>query len=236
MFSLHDAPARLCDGIDRRELLRVGGLGLLGLSLPALLEAQAQAAPGTRGDRTFGKARNVIFLWLQGGPPQHETFDPKPDAPAEIRGPFRPIATNVPGIRFGELLPRTARRADRLAVVRSLSTNDQNHDVSGYWVLTGYPYGPGSARQIRPADWPYFGSVIKMLKPSERLPALTSVWLPDLMRLNDNVRPAGQTAGFLGNLWEPELFVGDPASPNYHIEGLTLPDDVSRVRIDRRLD
>src|SRR5947209_4231681 len=83
-------------------------------------------------------------------------------------------------------------------------------------------YGPGGARQIKPTDWPYFGSLVKMLKPSARLPALTSVWLPDLMRLNDNVTPAGQTAGFLGKSWEPERFVGDPASPDYRIEGLSL--------------
>ena len=93
-------------------------------------------------------------------------------------------------------------------------------------MLTGYPYGPGSARQIKPTDWPYFGSIVKMLKPSERLPALTSVWLPDVMRLNDNVTPAGQTAGFLGKLWEPERFVGDPAAADYHIEGLSLPRDM----------
>src|ERR1700760_96853 len=118
MLSIHQRPARLCDGIDRREWLRVGGLATLGLSLPALLAAEARTA------RSFGKAKNVLFLWLQGGPPQHETFDPKPDAPVDIRGPFRPIATNVPGIRFCELLPRTACYADKLAVVRSLHTND----------------------------------------------------------------------------------------------------------------
>ncbi|MEY2727016.1 MAG: hypothetical protein RLZZ458_2883, partial [Planctomycetota bacterium] len=115
---------------------------------------------------TFGKATNVIFLWLQGGPPRHETFDPKPNAPLEIRGPFKPSSTNVPGIQFSELLPRTSRYADRMAVVRSLSTRDDNHDVSGYWLLTGYPYLTGSARQIKPSDWPYFGSVVKMLRPS----------------------------------------------------------------------
>ncbi|HMF14953.1 MAG TPA: DUF1501 domain-containing protein, partial [Gemmataceae bacterium] len=178
----------------------------------------------------------MIFLWLQGGPPQHETFDPKPDAPVDIRGPFRPIATNVPGIRYCELLPRTARHADKLAVIRSLSTRDDNHDVSGYWLLTGYAYGPGSARQIKPTDWPYFGSIVKMLKPSQKLPALTSVWIPDVMRLNDNVTPAGQTAGFLGKQWEPERFVGDPALPKYQIEGLGLSGDLTAVRIDRRRD
>src|SRR6266481_4816118 len=125
MFSLHDRPSSLCDGIHRRELLRVGGLSVLGLGLPDLLSGNALSAPTPpEYARTFGKAKNVIFLWLQGGPSQHETFDPKPDAPEEIRGPFRPIATTVPGIRFCELLPRTACRADKLAVVRSLYTND----------------------------------------------------------------------------------------------------------------
>lgn len=216
---------------SRREWLQVGGLGVLGLSLTDLLAARSvvnaatQENPLTKGlaGTTFGRAKNVIFLWLQGGPPQHETFDPKPDAPVDIRGPFNPIQTNIPGIQFCELLPRTAQRADKLAVIRSLSTDDNNHDVSGYWVLTGYPYGPGSARQIKPNDWPYIGSVVKMLKPSEKLPALTSVWLPDMMRLNDNVTPAGQTGGFLGAMWDPERFVGDPAAENYRIEGLSLP-------------
>src|SRR5262249_48470643 len=134
------------------------------------------------------------------------------------------------------LLPRTARHADKLAVVRSLSTRDDNHDVSGYWLLTGHPYGPGSARQIKPTDWPYFGSIVKMLKPRRELPALTSVWIPDVMRLNDNVTPAGQTAGFLGKPWEPERFVGDPAAPDYRVEGLGLAGDLTRVRVDRRRD
>lgn len=242
MFSLEDHAPPPNDGISRREWLRVGGLSALGLTLPGLLRGGERATSTPAAPRlsralqgaTFGRARNVIFLWLQGGPPQHETFDPKPDAPVDIRGPFRPIATNVPGMRFSELLPRIACRADKLAVVRSIATNDDNHDVSGYWVLTGYPYGPGSARQIKPNDWPYFGSIVKMLKPSERLPALTSVWVPDMMRLNDNVTPAGQTAGFLGKLWEPERFVGDPAAPAYQIEGLSLRGDLSRFRLNRR--
>ena len=154
MLSLHDNPLPPNEGPNRREWLRVGGLSLLGLSLPDVLRADARTTPPPAapalardlGAATFGKAKSVIYLWLQGGPPQHETFDPKPDAPAEIRGPFKPIQTNVPGIRFCELLPRTARIADKLAVIRSMATDDDNHDVSGYWVLTGYPYGPGSAR------------------------------------------------------------------------------------------
>ena len=238
----HDGTSLCDDGLNRREWLRVGGLSAIGLSLPELLAAKnALAAPaqapklasGLSG-AMFGKAKNVIFLWMQGGPPQHETFDPKPEAPLEIRGEFKPIHTNVPGIDFCELLPRTAQRADKLAVIRSLCTDDNNHDVSGYWVLTGYPYGPGTARAIKPTDWPYMGSVIKMLKPSERLPALTSVWLPDMMRLNDNVTPAGQTAGFMGAMWEPERFVGDPSAGNYRIEGLSLPVELPPQRMNER--
>ncbi|MEX0675820.1 MAG: DUF1501 domain-containing protein [Pirellulales bacterium] len=234
MLSIEDRPYTLCDRITRRELMRIGGLNLLGLSLPALLRAQAQAAT-VAGDPTFGRAKNVIYLWLQGGPPQHETFDPKPLAPVEIRGPFRPIATNVPGIQFCELLPRTARIADRLAVVRSMSTDDNTHDTSGYWVLTGNKYPGGTAREIKPSDWPYFGSIVKMLKPSERVPALTSVWIPDIIRLNENVRPAGQTGGFLGAQWDPDRFIGDPSDENYRIEGLALENDISPLRLARRV-
>src|SRR5204862_8220308 len=113
---------------------RVGGLSMLGLSLPSLLRASERAPLGLPTDKTFGRAKNIIYLWLAGGPPQHETFDPKPDAPAEVRGPFKPISTNVPGIQFCELLPRTARIADKLAIVRSMATDDNNHDGSGYWV------------------------------------------------------------------------------------------------------
>src|SRR5690348_4155674 len=198
MFSLHEQSR----GLNRRELLRVGGLSALGLSLPGLLSARAPAPRAA----SFGAARNVIFLWLQGGPPQHETFDPKPEAPAEVRGEFKPIATNVPGVRFCELLPRTARIAHKLAVVRSPRTHSDLHDASGYWVLTGYRYAGRQSRQISPTDWPYLGSVVKMLKPSKQLPSFSSVWLPDVMRLNDNVQPAGQTAGFLGKRWDPERF------------------------------
>jgi hypothetical protein len=244
MLSIADTADPRFARSSRREWLHIGALSTVGLSLTDILRAQDSrgplptAAPRLASDigSTFGKAKNVIYLWLQGGPPQHETFDPKPDAPVEIRGEFKPIATNVPGIRFCELLPRTARYADKMAVVRSLSTNNDSHDISGYWVLTGYPYGPGSALRIKPTDWPYFGSIAKLLKPSERLPALTSVWIPDWLRENESITPAGQTAGFLGKLWEPERFVGDPAASNYQIEGLKLTGDVSRVRFDSRHD
>jgi hypothetical protein len=234
MFSLHQRPTRLCDGFSRRELIRVGGLSLLGLSLPGLVHAR-QTAEDSRAGTSFGKAKNVIFLWLQGGPPQHETFDPKPEAPAEIRGEFEPIATNVPGIQICELLPRTAAIADKLAIVRSLCTHSDLHDASGYWILTGYQYKGQQSRQIsRSTDWPYLGSVLKMLAPSPTLPSYTSVWLPDVMRLNDNVQPAGQTAGFMGFGWDPQRVIGDPSDPNFQIEGLALPPEIPPLRLSSR--
>lgn len=235
MFPIWGSSARLCDSVSRRELLRVGGATAWGLSLPALLRARESANAGLlASNQSFGRAKNLIFLYLQGGPPQHETFDPKPRAPAEIRGPFKPIATNVPGIDFCELLPRTARIADKLAVVRSMSTDDNVHSSSGYWVLTGYKYVGPNARTIQSTDWPYFGSLVKMLKPSDRMPPLSTVWIPDIMRLNESVTPAGQTGGLLGAQWTPERFIGDPASANYQVRGLSLG-DLPPLRFQNRI-
>ena len=234
MLSLRDRPVTLCDGVSRRELLRVGGLGILGLSLPQLLQAREATLPGVPStDDTFGRAKNVIFLYLAGGPPQHETFDPKPHAPAEIRGEFKPISTNIPGIHFCELLPRTARIADKLAIVRSMATDDNTHSSSSHWVLTGYKYQGSNARTIQPTDWPYFGSILKKLKPSETLAPLSTVWIPDVMRLNENVTPAGQTGGFLGSQWTPDCFVGNPFDTNYQVEGLRLG-ELSPLRLQQR--
>src|SRR5512134_1631733 len=165
MFSLLGQPSQLCDGLSRREVLRAGGLSLLGLSLPGLLRASDKAPLGVLPtDKVFGRAKSIIYLWLAGGPPQHETFDPKPNAPAEIRGPFQPISTNVPGIQFSELLPRTAGMADKLAVVRSLFTNNNIHGGSGYWVLTGRQLVSGDGENPRSDDWPFMGSMVKLLK------------------------------------------------------------------------
>jgi hypothetical protein len=236
MFSLLDRSSRLCDRIDRREMLRLGGAGAFGLSLPSLLAAgEKQRLPiEVVNDPIFGRAKNIIYLWLQGGPPQHETFDPKPDAPLEIRGPLKPIQTNVVGTQFGELLPRTARIADKLAIVRSLSTNNNIHSSSGYHVLTGNKYIGPNARTISPTDWPWFGSIVKMKKPSEKLPPLSTVWIPDVMRLNENVMPAGQTGGMLGSQWDPDRFVGEPWDPDYEVDGLNLG-DIAPIRLKRRL-
>src|SRR6478752_2037004 len=119
-----------CDGPSRREFLSIGGLSALGLMLPGLLEAQTVSG-------TLGTAKRCILLFMSGGPPQQDTFDLKPDAPAEIRGEFRPIRTNVPGIDVCEQLPRLAHLADKYALVRSLTHRSDNHEPSVYHMMTG---------------------------------------------------------------------------------------------------
>ncbi len=124
--------------------MRIGGLGLLGagLSLSDLLRAKATADGAKTGISSFGQAKSCILLFLMGGPSQHSTWDPKPDAPAEVRGEFGPIATTVSGLSISELLPRTAQVADKLCILRAVSTCDNAHSSSGYYMLTGRPHQP----------------------------------------------------------------------------------------------
>jgi len=223
----------LRDGVSRRELLRVGGLGCLGLALPSLLRA-GPAVPKPAG-ASFGRAKSCILLFLTGGPPQHETFDPKPEAPLEIRGPLGDIATSVPGLRFGELLPQTARVADRLAVIRSMTTDNNSHSTSGYWMLTGYPHD-SKAESLPPAatDWPSVASVVGALKPSTRSP-FSVASLPEIIHNNPNITWPGQDGGFMGHTWNPFVFKCDPSTPKFSIDGMTLPDGVSDARLGERV-
>ena len=228
------APAgtRLCDGVSRREVLRVGGLSALGLSLADLLEARAASKPAT------GKAKSCIVLFLMGGPPQHSTWDPKPDAPAEIRGEFGPIDTKVPGIRYASLLPRLARHADKLCVLRAMSTRDNAHSSSGYYMLTGVPHQPMQVENANPGppnDWPNIGAVVrKLLGDSGGLPS--AVRLPmHIFNTDSSVWP-GQDAGFLGRAADPWLFRCDPGAANFRIPEFTLAADVAVDRLGERRD
>ena len=201
----------------------MGGISALASCLPGLLGSKANGASAVEqpvNARMFGRAKQVIMLFLSGGPPQHETFDPKPLAPAEIRGPFKPISTNVPGIQFSELLPRTAARADRLAVIRSMFTNNNIHGGSGYWVLTGRPMLTGDGEVALPTDWPNMASIVKRFRPSERVPALSAVSLPELFIGNGGNIESGQFGGILGPQYSPELIECRPAEPNSPLGGL----------------
>ncbi len=221
----------------RRDLLKLGGLAALTGGLPSLMPTLARAATSQNlsgAGGCFGRAKQVILLFLAGGPPQHETFDPKPLAPAEIRGPFRPIQTNVPGIDLCELLPRTAVRADKLAIIRSMFTNNQIHGGSGYWVLTGQPMLTSDGENAAPTDWPNLASIVKRFRPSDKLPSLSAVSLPELFIGNGGNIESGQFGGILGPQWSPEIIECHPAEPHSPLGGLyasKVPADQMRRRV-----
>ena len=233
MLSIIDPNDRNTSGINRRDWLRIGGLNALGLSLGSPLLAEGESSITVEQAATFGRAKNVIYLYLGGGPPQHETFDPKPDAPVDLRGPFKPIQTNIPGTQFCELLPRTSRIADKLAVMRGLSTDDNTHSTSAYWMLTGFKYQGPNARELHPSDWPNLGSVVKLLKPSDTVP-FSFAWLPEPMVANPGVLVSGQSAGFLGSQADPDRFTCNPHSPDFAIKEFSLPGDISPLRLNKR--
>src|SRR5438132_4171013 len=152
----------LCDGLTRRDFLRIGSLGAFGFALSDLLRGQSARA-ASRAIGSFGKAKACILLFPYGSPPQHETFDPKPEAPAEVRGEMGAIASSVPGLQVCEHLPRVARVMDRVTVVRSMTHPYPEHGVA--YAVSGIPtYTP--ALETRPRDpqhWPFIGSVVDYL-------------------------------------------------------------------------
>ncbi len=232
MLSLQANSTRLCDGISRREMMRVGGLGALGLSLPQLLREQAGGAQ--RG--SLRRAKRCIILFLLGGPPQHETFDPKPNAPAEIRGEFQPIASATPGLQVGELMPRTASLTEEIAVLRAMSTDDNAHSSSGYWMLTGYPHAPKNRENAKPGapnNWPCLAAMTRHLMGDRgSLPA--SIRLPEEIWNTGRLVWPGQDAGFLSAAADPWLLTCDPNSPDFQAPDIGLPDDVSTARMAGR--
>jgi hypothetical protein len=235
MFCLHDRGTDLCDGLTRREWLRVGGLGMAGLTLPALLRARRADAFAATPART-GKAKSCIVLFFLGGPPQHETWDPKPQAPAEIRGPLQPIASAVPGLHVGELMPRTARLTDKICVLRAVTTNDNAHSSSGYYMTTGTPHIPMGAENVKPGapnNWPCLGTLVRSTVPDDgRLPA--AITLPEQAANDGNLTWPGQDAGFLGRTADPWLLNGDPSAADFQLPGLALPPEVTAQRFEAR--
>ncbi len=218
--------------------MRVGGLGALGLSLPTLLTGGTSAfGSGTSGataSARFGRAKSCILLFLAGGPPQHETFDPKPDAPSEVRDVFRSIPTRVPGIHVCETLPYTARIMDRLTVIRSMATDIDAHSTSGAFMLTGYePATKAENVPPGPQDWPSLAAVVGAMKPSARSP-MSSVVLPEILANDGNIVWPGQDGGFMGSAWHPLVMRCDPTQVPIPIEGLTRLQEVSEVRLEDR--
>lgn len=237
MISIRSSSTRWCDRISRREVLQIGGLGGLGLTLGQLLDPhRAEASISGQVQPSGGRAKSCIILFLMGGPPQHSTWDPKPDAPAEVRGEIGSIPTSVPGVQFGALMPQLAKQAHRLAILRAVSTNDNAHSSSGYYMLTGHPHQPMNAENANPGapnNWPYLGSIVQRLtKTPGRLP--DCVRLPMHIFNTDGSIWPGQDSGFLGRTANPWLFRCEPGSANYKIPEFTLPVEVPADRLTGR--
>jgi hypothetical protein len=211
--------------ISRRHLLEVGGMGVLGLSLPHFLYA-------TERTNRKPRAKAVILLHQYGGPSHHDTLDMKPVAPDAIRGEFQPVATKVPGITICERLPRLAQVADKFTVVRSLYHDMKNHNSAGYYSLTGYA-PPTDDQRLRDSRdlFPAYGSIVDRLAPA-KVGVPTFVSYPYVLR-DGSITP-GQHASFLGKAHDP-LFIGqDPNSADFRLPELSLPANLTLDRLENR--
>jgi hypothetical protein len=223
MFSITD-PLRP-DRLSRRRFIQVGTVGL-GLTLPRLLRAE-------QAERATKREKSIILIFCNGGPAHLDTFDLKPDAPSEIRGPFRPIRTAVPGVQVCELLPELAKCAGDFSLIRSVSHSDALHPSATYWALTGHQPGK-STLDLKPAPshMPAVGSVLAKYRPSRaELPSY--VLAPQLCYDVSNTQP-GQHAGLLGGAFDPFLVEGDPAAGAFEVQGLSLNDQLSLKRLRDR--
>jgi Protein of unknown function (DUF1501) len=212
----------------RRQALIAGGLGTVGLSLPQLLHAETRTRTSSR--------KSVILVVPWGGPSQHDTFDPKPDAPAEVRSVFKPIRTRTAGLMMGEHLPRLAAMSNRFSVLRAVSHHISTHNAATHFVLTGYPPQVINAELTNASrqDYPTIGSALARYTPSsDHMPSY--VQLPQPMQDNGAFSP-GQLGGFLGPAYDPLVVTPDPSSGKFIIHGLKAPPDVGPERADSRRD
>jgi uncharacterized protein (DUF1501 family) len=209
-----------CDGLTRRDFLHAGSLTALGLTLPGFL---AQKAAGAAADRDV----NCIMLFLVGGPSQIDTFDPKPKAPAEVRGPFQPIDTKVPGIQISEIFPKVAQHADKFSLIRSVyHTATAVHDTGHQMMQTGRLFSGG-------IEHPHVGCVLGYLK-GQRGEVPAHVLLPRPIGRTGGNLPHGHTAGYLGKQYDPFILNADPSDPKFKVPDLLPPDYISAVRAERR--
>jgi len=209
-----------CDGLTRRDFLHAGALSTLGLTLPGLLAYRASAA-------TRDRDVNCIMIFLVGGPSHIDTFDPKPNAPDEVRGPFKPIRTSVPGTQITEIFPKTAKRADRFSLVRSVyHTATAVHDTGHQMMQTGRLFSGG-------IEYPHVGSVLTYLK-GQRSEVPGYVLLPKPIGRTGGNLPHGHSAGFLGKQYDPFILNADPNDKHFKVPDLLPPDYISAVRAQRR--
>src|SRR6266852_626437 len=220
MISLTGRAQRACDGFTRRDMLQLGSLAALGLTLPEVL---GQASP-VKTTPSFGRARACLVIYLFGGPSQLDTFDLKPDAPDQFRGEFRPIATNVPGIQICEHLPRLATQANKYCLIRGMHHEHPRHGWGLYYMLTGRRHNrPDLDAPPTPDDFPGIGALVARLKTQRRgLPS--AVTLPRWNRFLDLPNDyAGEKAGFLGRAYDPWLVRAKADNQSFSLEELALP-------------
>ncbi|MBT6497059.1 MAG: DUF1501 domain-containing protein, partial [Planctomycetaceae bacterium] len=212
-----------CDGVSRRHALRLGTTSLLGgLALPQLLQLQAKAAT-----KQAAKAKSCIFLFLEGGPPHQDMWDPKPAAPAEIRGPFSPIATNVPGTQVTNQLPLCAKMADKYTILRSHSHRDNGHTTGYHYVMTGRRanFADGDNPVPNNAFYPSVGSIVsRELGTKSEIPPYIN--LPHPM--------AGGGPGFYGAEHAPFVIEADPTQPDFEVKDLRPIAGLSQKRLSTR--
>ncbi len=207
--------------IDRRCFLTAGTLGVAGLSLPQLLRAEA-ALPGDKRGRN-----SVIILWMRGGPSQHETWDPKPDAPAEYRGAFGATGTSVPGVQICDLLPKSARIMDKWSIVRSLHHNDAGHSTADQICFTGYPSPPNLPAEGAGNFHPSCGAIVakQLQREDSSVPAYTMI--PRIV--------PGTGAGYLGPGCAPFETIADPAADRaFSLPSFQIPAGVAVNRLHER--
>lgn len=223
--------ARLCDGGTRRELLRVGGLGALGLTLADWNRAEAA------GRVAGGKAKSVILIFNCGAPSHIDLWDMKPDAPDDVRGSFKPIPTNVDGIRISELLPRLAKRTDRLAIVRSVNHTHGGHNSGMYWSIVGRPY-PVDSTLINPTrnDYPSFGTLAGWLARRDGYRGALPPYIitPEPHCDSTVYITPGQYGGMLGVQNDPLVLHGNPNAADFKVANLTLAPGLTVERMRHR--
>jgi hypothetical protein len=233
MDLLSGSSVRLCHGVTRRELLRIGGLSLFGLGLGDL--GRLRAAPPSSPEAAKRRRNACVFLFLFGGPSHIDLWDMKPNAPLEIRGQFHPTATMVPGIHLCEHLPRLGGVMDKVCLLRSMTHRMNVHGPACSEVFTGRPYfGPPTTDQARREDWPSLSSMLMRFGTAG--PGLPpSVVLPWYLQFpGQSKRIAGQTGGRMNERYNAFLLQGDLGKADFEIEGLPVLDDVPLDRLERR--
>lgn len=218
MFDVGFGPSRDCEGTNRREFIRIGSLGLAGLTLPTLLQANAATAKKKEPIDNL----SVIFMWMQGGPSHIDTFDPKPNAPSDIRGEFGVIPTNIPGVQISEHLPMMAKNLDKYSIIRSGYSYNGSHGVADAYMLTGWRFNPSIV-------YPTYGAVM-----SRELGYRNG--MPPYVQLGNSIdqRFGGGLPGYAGSEHNPFIIQEDPSKADFSIDGVSLPNGLTSTRFSRR--